>query len=246
MNYPYAIRLSWRNAALSLAVTAGLWLTPWLVWPSSRVVTAPGGRRAPVIRYVRSSEGIDGAAWSAVLIPLPTPEGFSKQAAAQGGGPSMESLLKPHVIEAPFLEVAPERGGGVDMGLLTMREDRLFRPEGTETPVFSALASNRVEGLQVEWDDTLAAREIQAPALKGLPSGEGNGVWAGVTAYVGVDAKGWVQHVLLDNTSGQTNIDAAIVRGLLQGRGGPGPGPSEGRVRVYYSRNGKMNGDVRN
>ena len=245
MNHRYAIRLSWRNAVLSLIVTAGLWLTPWLVWPSARLQAHRVGRRVPIIRYVRASEGIDGAAWSPVVFPLPTKEGFSKKAEEQGSGPNMESLLKPQVVAAPFLDVVLDRGAGADLGLLTMRDEVVFRPERSEKTAFASMPSNRVEGLQIEWDGTLAARQLEAPALKAIQPGEGNDTWAGITAYVGVDGRGWVQHVFLDTSSGQTNVDGAIVRALYEGRGIPGPGPSEGRVRVYYSRSGRTNGEAR-
>ena len=246
MNHRYAIRLSWRNAVLSLVVTAGLWLTPWLVWPTARPHANRVGPRVPIVRYVRASEGIDGAAWSPVVFPLPTKEGFSKKAVAQGSGPSMESLLKPRVAEAPFLDIALDRHATADLGLLAMRDEIAFRPEGSETTAFAAAPSNRVAGLQVDWDRTLVARQFAAPALSAIQPEEGNAVWAGVTAYVEVDAQGGVQHVFLDISSGQTNVDGAMVRALLQGRAAPGSGPTEGRVRVYYSRSGRTYGEARN
>jgi hypothetical protein len=244
MKNRYAIPLSWSNAALTVAATMALWVAPWMLWPSVRPGAAAIARRPPSIRYVRTSDGIDGAVWSAVLFPVPTKEGFSKRAAVSDAGQDVMSLVKPWTAPAPLLEWAPDRHADVEVGVLTLKDEVAFRPEAAEAPAFPAF-TNRPSGIYVEADEGLTRRKFEAPALAKAPAPADAVPWGPVTAYVETDRQGRVQHVFLDSSSGQTNIDAMIVRALLSGTAAPDAVPVRGRVRVYGWKRARDAADAR-
>jgi hypothetical protein len=74
---------------------------------------------------------------------------------------------------------------------------------------------------------------------------EGVMPWNAAAAWVEADSNGSVRHVFLDSSSGQTNVDAMIVRGLLSATAVPGAGPVRGRVRVHYWKNARSAGETR-
>jgi hypothetical protein len=231
---------------LSLLVTVGLWSLPWVMWPTASVKASGLRRPVPVIRYVRAVEGMEGAAWSPVVFPLPTKDGFSKKAVALESAPGMVSLLKASVPEAVYLQMPPERIEEVDVGLLTVKEDVAFRPQAGPENLLSPVVANRKEGLQVECDEALAKRKFEAPGLQQIQLTAGSPVWITVTAYVELDRLGRVQHVFLDNSCGQTNTDGLIVRALLSGKAAIVAAPVQGRVRLNYWKNAKLNGELKN
>ena len=233
MTNPYVIRLSWKNALLSVLVTACLWGLPWFMWPAVPSEASTGRRAVPMFRYVRAAGGGDGAAWSPVVFPLPTPEGFSKKAVATDTGPGMISVLKPQVSEASYLEMVPERTEAAAVGLLTVREEVVFRPQA---PVSEGGGeeTDRPAGIQVDGDEILVKRNFTAPGLAAIQWREGNPVWTPVTAYLELDRRGLVQHVFLENSCGQTNVDGIILRALLSGTADGGSEPVSGRVRLDY------------
>lgn len=247
MNNRYAIPLSWRNAALSVLATLVLWGLPWLVWPWPAGAGASAGRPTPpMVRYVRSAEGIDGTAWSPVVFPLPTKEGFSKKASSPEPGQDMVSVLKPRVSEAAFLEMPPDRAETADMGLLTVQEAVAFRPQPSAGSGLRPAGSRDADALLIERDTALAERAFDAPALKRFQPAEASLPSLSVTAYVELDPQGRVQHVLLETPSGQTNADAVIVRALYMGTASPAPASAAGRVRVNYWKMPPVNGESRN
>jgi hypothetical protein len=239
---PYVIRLSWRNAAVSVLLTAGLWVLPWLMWPVVPSEASTGRRPVPVIRYIRAAGGGEGAAWSPVVFPLPTQEGFSKKAVASGPGPGMISVLKPQVSEASYLEMQPEIAEAAAVGLLTVRDEVAFRPQAPSS-AGAAEVTGRRDGIQIDEDEILAKRKFAAPGLGSIQLQEGSPAWITVTAYVDLDRQGRVQHVLLENSCGQTNVDGLILRALLSGMADGGSEPVSGRVRLDYWKTVKTNGE---
>lgn len=241
----YAIRLSWRNALVSVLVTAALWALPWLVWPVSHLRNAGARRPPPLIRYIRSAEGLDGATWSPVVFPLPTREGFSKKAVALESGSGMVSLLKPHVAEPCFLDMGTEAAREAAIGMLTVGDEVAFRPEAVGR---GGIASNRTaatESVQIDVDGPLLGRRFDASGLRKLPWGESGTGWMTLIAYVEINEKGRVEHVFLETPSGQAQIDGSAIRALAAGSGDAGPGTVRGRVRVTAWNGAKTNGDVR-
>jgi len=110
----YVIPLSWRNVALVIVGALVLWGVPWLVWPSGsqRVVKAER-LPPPVFRYIRAAQGLEGSTWSPLLMPLPTPDGFSKKAALKElPNKSLVSVLKPKISEPVYITMEPDKGGG--------------------------------------------------------------------------------------------------------------------------------------
>jgi len=229
----YRIPLTWRNRLLVIGGGLALWALPWIAWPrvSPSVVKPPPVR--PVFRYVKtSSSGLSGAAWSPVLTSLPTPFGFSRKAAVGSvAGRSPLAVWKSRVSEPLYLELpvpaADARGPG-EMSTLRVRE---FDPEGAAVSVFSGTAGS-TGGRRVEILGDLGPRQFKAPglALVVLPGGET--LSSAATAYVELDPKGLVQHVLLEQPSGIPSVDAAFVRALRGGGGDPGTGTAAGRVRL--------------
>lgn len=222
--------------ALVIGSGLALWALPWLAWP---LWTAPVGarefRKPPVFRYVRGVQGLDRSTWSPVLIPLPTPDGFSKKAAVkEAPRKSLGSVLKPRVSEPVFLELAPPVvpwGGNCEMSPI---ERQAFDPDPSSVPVFGERPLAGKTGIQIQVPEALRARyyEVSVPGDDSLAEG----VWPSfsASAYVELDRRGRVQHVLLDQPTGIATVDAALVRSLRAGRGQPGIGSVAGRVKVYY------------
>lgn len=245
MKNRYAIPLSWRNALLSALVTLALWGAPWMVWPSIRAETAVVRPKPPVIRYIRATEGIDGAAWSPVVFPLPTKEGFSRKAVPPDSGQPMVPVLKPRLAEAAYLDVVPDRVPAMDMGLLATSDDMAFHPQASDGEGRSAVAFPRQDELRIEWDDGLVQRGFDSQALRRFQPEEAGLAWLSATVYIELDRQGRVQHVFLENPSGQTNVDRLIVRSLYQGMASPGAEPGGGRVRLNYWKAAPSAGETR-
>jgi len=89
-------------------------------------------------------------------------------------------------------------------------------------------------GLRVELSDELRNRQFTAPGLEKIAVAERARSGYSVTAYVELDRRGFVQHLLLEQPSGMTPVDAAVIRSLRAGSGVPGTGLATGRVKLYY------------
>ena len=236
MGNSYTIALSWRNTIFASALSLVLWGLPWLLLPTRSVPPAAGPRRAPlVIRFVRGSPALDDTAWSAVMFPVPTRIGFSGIVGLKGQGQNLDSVLKPRPEEPPYLARAPEPPE-VTAGATVLNPERpVYLPEPVEPPAYMLVHSNRVEGYQAEWYEGLQARGFVAPELARLPPPDGGGAWLALNAWVELDAQGRPEHVFVEQSSGQTNVDAAITRALRQGQGRAGAGPAAGRARITYA-----------
>ncbi len=236
MASPYTIALSWRNAFFATALTLVLWGLPWLLLEPGRAPAAAHPRRLPpVIRFVRASPALDDTAWSAVMFPVPTKIGFSGTVWLKGQGQDLAGVLQPMRDEPPYLGRAPE-APDVPAGAVVLNPERTtYVPESVEPPAYMLVHSNRVEGYQAEWYEGLAARGFAAPDLARLPPPEGGGAWLALSAWVELDAQGRPEHVFLEQPSGQTNIDADVVRALRRGRGDVGSGSAAGRARIFYA-----------
>lgn len=237
MASPHAIPLSWRNLALVFAGGLALWGIPWLVWPrGGRQAPAAGPQRPPlVVRYVRAGASPDGSAWSPVLMPLPTPDGFSKKAMAREKGGQGPDLSVRRTTLAPLyldLKLPPPALALPGMTLLATSEF----DAGREPPAFSPGSRPGNAGVRVTVSGELQAREFSAPALQELPFGQSGAQAVTVSAQVELDRAGWVTHCLVEEPSGIPGLDAKVDRALRGGRGSAGTGLASGRVRVYYWR----------
>lgn len=232
---PYVIPLSWRNLLLVIAGGLALWVLPWLAWPLSGPVALQAPlRKPPVFRYVRGTQGLDGSTWSPVLMPLPTPEGFSKKAAVKEiPGKSLVSVLKPRVSEPLYLGMKPPELAVLSVQGVSPLQRREFEPESEVRSVLGG-AGRLQGGFRVEVENPLKTRQFALPSLKAslfpridLPA-------IAMTAYVELDRRGCVQHVLLEQPSGVPALDSAVVRSLRSGTGKPGRGQAVGHVRIYW------------
>jgi len=233
---PYVIPLSWRNLLLVLAGGVALWVLPWLAWSSVRALPAhEEARKRPVYRYIRGARTVEGSTWSPVLMPFPTSVGFSRKAAlAEMPSKSPVSVLKPKVLMPLYLDLR-------NPPLPTLVEPSMdfltgggFDPESSSPPALERAQGPVPGSLRVELSDELRNRQFTAPALERAALTETPAPDRFVTANVELDRHGFVQHLLLEQPSGVTAWDAAVVRSLRAGAGVPGPGPASGRVRVYY------------
>ncbi len=232
----YIIPRSLRNTTLAVVLTVGLWALPWMLWVTPGT-PAPvwRGRPPPVIRFVRPTPSSDGGVWSAVIIPLPNKLGFSGAVGLKGPGQDLAGMIKRRAEEPPYLEPTPEAAPVPAAAVALNVERTSYVPEAVERPAYMLVHSNRVEGYRAEWSEGLRARRFAAPALAKAPGPEGGGgAWPTMSVWVDVDARGWPVHVLVEQSSGRTNVDAAVVRALRMGRAEPGEGPSAGRARVWY------------
>lgn len=235
MPSPYTIALSWRNAAFAAVLTAVLWGLPWILLPSRPPAMVARLRHGPpVIRFVRAPT-LDDTAWSAVMFCKPTRIGFSGTVGMEGQGQNLDGVLKPRPEEPPYLGQAPE-APGVPAGAAVLNPERTtYLPEPVESRAYMLVHSNRIEGYQAEWYEGLKARGFEAPDLARLPPPDGGGAWLALNAWVELDAQGRPEHVFVEQSSGQTNVDAAITRALRRGQGTAGSGPAAGRARIFYA-----------
>jgi len=233
----YTIALSWRNAVFAAALTVVLWGGPWvLLLPTGSAPVAARARRAPpVIRFVRASPALDGTAWSPVMFPLPTKIGFSGMVGLKGQGQNLDGVLKPRPEEPPYLGRAPEPPGVPEGAVVLNSERTAYSPEPVEPPAYMLVHSNRVEGYQAEWYEGLRARGFEAPELARLPPPDGGGAWVALNAWIELDAQGRPAHVFVEQSSGLTNVDMAVVRALRRGQAKAGAGVAAGRARVFYA-----------
>ncbi len=234
MDNPYIIPLSWRNLLATLVLTAALWLTPFAVWPSlPQPAEKKMAYRAPVVRFMGTFQGADGTAWSPVVFPLPTKYGFSESVDAQNGGHDVSALMKLRVFEGVFHNITAPAPDLAVLGALDGPDTpRGYRPTGLDETVFRSAARKAGPGWLPDVEPALSARryavdlsEIGAP---GLPS-QGS-----VDAYVELDLRGYPLHVLLDGSTGNVQVDRAIIRALYKGRALQGGAGEAGRIHLYY------------
>lgn len=243
MSNPYAIPLSWRNAALVVAGGVILWLVPWLAWPwgPSMPPGKPAQRPPPAFRYIRATQGLDGSTWSPVLMPLPTPDGFSKKAALQElPGKSLVSVLKPKISGPVYLAMEPNGGVKPVIPKVSFLRPVEFEPEAPLNTVAKVEEVHSASIFRFEIQESLRYRQFEVPAL---PLAFSNGVDTSaisVTAAVEIDKQGRVQHVMLEHPAGIPVVDSAIVRGLRSGHGQPGPSSTWGRVKFFYWKNSSV------
>lgn len=231
---PYVIPMPWKNLMLVLGGGVALWILPWLAWPHGTLSTGRDPlRKPPVFRYLRTIQGLEGSAWSPVLMPLPTADGFSKKAAIhEMSQKSSGSVLKPRTLEPLYLEMKPAPVASLTGNAIASLETPGFDPERLNPVVFSRVATGQGTGVQVEVANGLKARNFDAPELRGLtlPTTKLNAIF--VTALIEIDRRGGVTHVFLEQPSGIAALDSSLVRGLRAGRGDPGEGPVEGALRI--------------
>lgn len=236
---PYVIPLSWRNMALLMAGGLALWLIPWLVWPWGTPEAARAeGRSRPVFRYIRASQGLDGSAWSPVLMPLPTPDGFSKKADLKAlPNKSLVSVLKPKISNPVYMTLsAPARPASaeLDFSFLHASAFEADAPAGA-SPASGVISSAPL--IRFEIPEPLRYREFEVPPVQLVLSNGVESSAISAVAVVAIDCNGRVQHVLLEQASGITLVDSAIVRGIRAGRAQPGASNVWGRVRFFYWKN---------
>ena len=236
MRNPYVIPFSWRNVALVLVGGLCLWGVPWLVWPTGSLLVGKADRPAPpVFRYIRATKGLDGSTWSPVLMPLPTPDGFSKKAALKATpNRSLVSVLKPKISEPVYMKVEPTQKMPVVSPWGAFLRPGKFDPEALPAPASKEEGFRPASVIRFEIQEPLRYRQYEIPALvMAMTNGTGLPV-IGMTAAVELDPQGRVQHVMLEQPSGIPEMDSAMVRALRSGRGQPGASSTWGRVKLFY------------
>jgi len=213
-----------------------LWTVPWLAWPTgSGAVTGETARKPTVFRYIKGARGLDGSTWSPVLMPLPTSDGFSKKAAVKEmpkAGPV--PVLKPGVPQPSYLDLSPPALPVLEMPGMASLPGGEFEPEIDSSKRYEESLAGRDTGIQVDIPGELKARGFTIPAIPVEKLAETELSTVTVTAYVELDRKGRVQHLLLEQPSGVPAVDALLIRDLRAGVGAPGTGLASGRVKLYY------------
>lgn len=233
---PYIIPMPLKNLILVFVGGLALWILPWLAWPRGAMSSGRDPlRQPPVFRYLRTVQGVDGSAWSPVLMPLPTADGFSKKAAIDVMSQKSPGLvLKPREREPLYLEMKLAAVPSLTGTGMASLESPGFEPDRLQPVVFSGGSAVQRPGLQIEIEDGLKARNFEAPELRDMTIPEAGVTAISATASVEMDRKGGVVHVLLEQPSGIAALDSAFVRGLRAGRGNWGAGPVEGHVRIVF------------
>lgn len=239
---PYVIPFPWRNVAATVVLAAVLWGAPFVIWPRAAREPHRGQDLAPMkIKFLGAVQGVDGSAWSPVVFPLPTKYGFSERADSPGLSHDMSQVFQPNVAEGVFLELPALATPPAEIGMLDGgRGDASFRPAGVRAPVFRGVRPVGTEPWQIEMDESLRDRRFTVESLKEVVPDAGQR--GSLEAYVELDRGGSPLHVLLDSSSGNTNIDQAAVRALYTGRGQRGDKESCGRIRLSYWRAGESDG----
>lgn len=198
-----------------------------------------GERRSPpVFRYIRAAQGLDGSTWSPVLMPLPTPDGFSKKAALKElPNRSLVSVLKPKISGPVYLALEPGSGGLPSPPKVSFLRPVEFDPEVPLNSVSQTEGAPATNVIRFEIQDSLRYRHYEMPTLQMAISNGGERSMISVTAAVEIDKQGRVQHVLLEQAAGLPVVDSAFVRGLRAGWAQPGESNTWGRVRLFYWKN---------
>jgi hypothetical protein len=233
---PYIIPMPWKNLVLVIIGGLALWILPWLAWPRGTMSSGRDSlRKLPVFRYLRTIQGVDGSAWSPVLMPLPTADGFSKKAAVDVMSQKSPGLvLKPREREPLYLEIKLAAVPSLTGAGMASLESPGFEPDRLQPVVFSGGSAAQRTDLQIEIEDGLKARNFEAPGLRDMTNFATGVTAISATASVEMDRKGSVVHVLLEQPSGVESLDSAFVRGVRAGRGNLGEGPVEGHVRIVF------------
>lgn len=233
MSNPYAIPLSWRNMALVIVGGVTLWVVPWLSWP---LEPGRGARRPPpVFKYIRVTQGLDGSAWSPVLMPVPTPYGFSKKAAlSELPNKSLVSVLKPKISSPAYIPMEPTGGGTSCVPNMTFLRPVEFDPEVSARPDSGILALPAASVFRFEIPENLRYRQYEVEPISLVLTNGHEMTALSAVAAVEIDKQGWIRHVMLEQPAGVPQVDSAIVRGLRAGRGQPGPSNIWGRVKFFY------------
>lgn len=235
VTHPYVIPMSWRNLLLVLAGGVAVWVLPWLAWSTVRAVPSHDEvRKRPVFRYIRAARTAEGSTWSPVLMPFPTSVGFSRKAAlTEMTSKSPVSVLKPKVLMPLYLDLGNPPLPVVSGPTMESLARGAFDPESAAPPVLEPRTGWLRGGLQVDVSPELSSRRFTAPALEKLSGVEKAAPGYSAMAYVELDRRGFVQHLLLEQPGGVAAVDAAVVRSLRSGAGVPGPGSAAGHIRVF-------------
>lgn len=233
---PYGIYFPWRNVTATVVLAVALWGAPFAIWPRGVQNQGVGvGRPSMKVRFLGTVQGVDGSAWSPVVFPLPTKYGFSERVDTSGVGHDMAQVFQPRVSEGVFLALPAMVTMPAEVGVLeggTGSEG--FRPAVPASDVFGEVGGGEVEPWRMEMDGPLQGRQFTVAGLNAItPDAGGRG---SVEAYVELDRSGAPLHVLLDRSSGSTNLDRAVVRALYSGRGRRGTDGDGGRVRLFFWR----------
>ena len=98
--------------------------------------------------------------------------------------------------------------------------------------------------MQLEVYNGLEQRRFEAPALREIRLPDFGSPWLMVAAMVELDARGGVQHVFLESSTGKPDVadracrdaDGPFVKGLYRGQGSPGRAGDSGRVKLFLWR----------
>jgi len=227
----------WRQ--LWAAVLALAWFGGWglLLQPAGSPAPATRVAKAPRVTYLPAPavQG-DGATradlrvlWSPVLFSLPTPMGFSRSAASNEATlrpPLQQALSTPVLLARP---VPPPAAPLIPPPVANLAGPAPAAPAVPAAPVFTAPPPATSAAWQVLLRGGLADAAWQAQPLPPAPA-DGTAADVEAGAQLEFSREGWAQHVWLDAPTASSNVNAQLVRALLQWRCAPAAAPRSGAV----------------
>ena len=236
MNRSYSIPLKFSNVLVTVVLIMLGWALPWLPWIAVRSAGARAAPRpVPVVSYVRTSEGVEGAAWSPVLCSLPRRDGFS--GSVRENRDARVRFLKPQLADAVYLGGNGWESAGVApaVGVRGLVEADLQRERFQPRPVGDAVFASAVPtGVEVCVSGDLQGYGFDAPGLRDMQTYAGLAPWTPFAARVEVGEQGRVAHVFMEQSTGKPDVDAALIKGLYRGTVQGAARACAGGVKVVY------------
>ena len=171
--------------------------------------------------------------WSPVLFSLPTPMGFSRSVV------SGDAVLRPPLQRTQSAPVLLPRPAPADNTPMIPAPADVFARRAAdapplviiEPPAFAGVLAATGRTWQVVLSGGLVEARWQAQPLPKAPAGDGGDLWE-AGAQIEFNRAGVVQHVWLETPTASSNLNAQLVRALLEWRCAPAAAPRAGSVIV--------------
>lgn len=237
MTTPHFTRLSTlRNVAYSFAWAFVVWLFFWFFWFTAlpRIALAPR-IEPPVIRYISGATPAVGISWASASIVIPARSKLmQREEQLHATGPTTNTVLKPeYLADMPgdFPSRQPD-GAGEWAASKAVATDRDI-PQYVDLPVFQTPAETAAGWSLEILDGSPEAELAWSEAYKDDPPVVARAL--AVIAWIQTGARGEVQHVFLEQPSGNAVVDRAALKRLYAAQIRGTNLKSEWRIRLTLS-----------